>query len=277
MMEVHEPPKQPLIANARMYSVSAAAAAAWRQLLEWVLLQARLPWSVIDHPAPKPLLDLWERDDLGCTLMCGLAHALHFERATPIVAPVVRGARYRGLPIYFTDIAVRKSSPFRALEDTFGARVGYTISGSHSGYVALREHLLPYRQSCGAPLFREVVGPLVSPRGVVDALLADRIDVGPVDSYALGLMRQLEPELAGQLRVVAVTAPAPIPLFVATAPLDERSVRCLRDAFVKAAREPRLQSVLDRLLLDGFAIPSAGDYATFRARSAVSDRYPEAW
>jgi hypothetical protein len=48
----------PLLVNARMYSVSPATAEAWLSLLEWVLRQTRLPWSVIDHPAPKSLTDL---------------------------------------------------------------------------------------------------------------------------------------------------------------------------------------------------------------------------
>ena len=270
-------PDQPLLANARMYSVSPAASAAWRQLLEWVLQEARLPWSVLDHPPPRPMMELWERNDLGCALMCGLVHALWFERAIPIVAPVVRGKRYRGLPIYFTDIVVRDGSPFKTLADTFGNRVGYTIRESQSGYVALREHLLPHRQARGAPLFRDVVGPLVSPRGVVDALLDDRIDVGPIDSYAHDLIREHHPEIARQLRTIDITAPAPVPPFVATAPLDDFVVQRLRGAFARVTSVRTLAPHLDTLLLGEFVAPNIADYDTFRARAAASDRYPDAW
>jgi ABC-type phosphate/phosphonate transport system substrate-binding protein len=269
--------KEHLLANARMYSVSPAVAAAWRELLEWVLAQAELPWSVVDHPAPKPLVELWERPDLGCALMCGLVHTLSFPRATPIAAPVVTQSRYRGLPIYFTDIVVRASSPFETLEDTFGSRVGYTVKDSHSGYVALREHLLPHRLARGAPLYRDVVGSLINPRGVVDALLTGRIDVGPIDSYAHDLMRKAEPRLARELRTVATTAPTPIPMFVATAPLDEVLVQKLQDAFAQVAHADRLVALRDTLLLSKLAVPQTKDYETFHARSAASDRYPDAW
>jgi hypothetical protein len=275
--ELRDLSKENLLANARMYLVSPTVALAWRQLLEWVLAKAELPWSVMDHPAPKPLFELWERHDLGCTLMCGLVYTLSFPHATPVAAPVVARSRYQGLPIYFTDIVVRASAGFETLEDTFGRRVGYTVRDSQSGYVALREHLLPYRQARGVPLYRDVVGPLVSPRGIVDALLDGRIDVGPIDSYAHDLMRNTKPQLARQLRTVATTVPAPIPLFIATAPLEESLVQKLQGAFAQVALADELHALRDMLLLSKFVVPRAEDYETFHARSVASDRYPDPW
>jgi ABC-type phosphate/phosphonate transport system substrate-binding protein len=172
---------------------------------------------------------------------------------------------------------VRANSPFRKLEDTFGARVGYTVRDSQSGYVALREHLTPYRKARGAPLFREVVGPLVSPRGVVDALLDGRIDVGPLDSYAHDLMRRANPQVASELRTIATTAAAPIPLFVATAPLENDTVQRLQAAFVQVAQVDQLQQLRETLLLSKFVVPKVGDYEIFHVRSAASDRYPDVW
>jgi ABC-type phosphate/phosphonate transport system substrate-binding protein len=271
------PSAPPLLVNARMYSVSPVTAEAWSSLLQWVLRQARLPWSVIDYPAPKSLGELWARPDLGCTLMCGLPYALSRKRAIPLAAPIVRAGRYRGRPIYFTDIVVRASSPFTTLEDTFGGRVGYTTKESQSGYVALREHLLPYRQARGSALFAEVIGPLISPRGVVNALLERRIDVGPLDSYAHDLIRHVEPELGARLRTVEVTRPAPIPLFVATAPLTQEQVRDLRAAFLQVAHADELRSVRDTLLLEDFVVPNDDEYRILHERSARSDAYPDEW
>jgi ABC-type phosphate/phosphonate transport system substrate-binding protein len=266
-----------LFANARMYSVAPAVAQAWRELLTWVLARAALPWSVLDYPAPRPLNELWQRDDLGCTMMCGLARAVSFPRTVLIAAPVVDEARYGGAPIYFTDIVVRADSSYGSLEDTFGARVGYTVRDSHSGYVALREHLLPYRLARGAPLYGDVIGPLVSPRAVVEALIAGRIDVGPLDSYAHDLMRANEPQFAAQVRTVATTPAAPIPPFVATAPLAPDAVQNLQAAFAQVSAAPDLQPLRDTLLLAKFVVPRPEDYETFHARSAASERYPDAW
>ncbi len=266
-----------LVANARMYSITPAVAQAWRELLNWVLVRAALPWNVLDYPAPRPLNELWQRNDLGCALMCGLAHAVSFPCAVPIAVPVVDEPRYGGAPIYFTDIVVRADSSYGSLADTFGARVGYTVRDSHSGYVALREHLLPHRLARGAPLYAEVIGSLVTPRAVVEALGDGRIDVGPLDSYAHDLIRANEPQLAARLRTVATTRAAPIPPFVATAPLARDAVQNLQAAFAQVGAAPELQALRGTLRLAKFVVPRPEDYETFHARSADSERYPDAW
>jgi ABC-type phosphate/phosphonate transport system substrate-binding protein len=270
-------PAHELVANARMYSTGHAAAAAWRELLAWVLARAGERWTVLDYPSPLPLPEFWERRDLGCALMCGLPFGLRAERPTAIAAPVVRGARYKDQPIYYTDLIVRTDSPFGSLEDTFGHRAGFTIRDSQSGYVGFRNHLMPFRVASGQPLFREVAGPLGGARQIVDALIEDRIDVGPIDSYFLDLIRHLEPDVGARVRVVASTRSAPVPLFMATAPLQSDTVRRLRDAFWAVADAPDLAHLRDRLLLRRFAPPRETDYDGFAARSLLSDRYPDRW
>ena len=93
----------------------------------------------------------------------------------------------------------------------------YTIGDSHSGFNAVRRHLLRFRSAARPGLYAQSVGPLHTPRRVIDALLADEIDVGPLDGYALDLLRRHEPALAAALKVVATTAPVPTPLLVASA------------------------------------------------------------
>jgi len=277
-MQAGQSRNQPLVANARMYSTGAAQAGdAWTSLLNWVVARADAPLEVLDYPPPKPLDALWARGDLGCTFMCGLPYARDPRPLTPIIAPVVRGARYAGQPIYFTDIVVRTDSPYRSLEDTFGRRVGYTVHHSQSGYVALREHLLPYRLKVGATLYKEVVGPLYGARDVVDALLAGRIDVGPLDSYVLDLVRHLQPDTGAKLRTIATTRAAPIPLFVATAPIGADLVGNLQAAFRSAARAEDLKAERDMLLIADFVIPEREPYQALRARAEAAAAYPDVW
>jgi ABC-type phosphate/phosphonate transport system substrate-binding protein len=269
---------RPLVANARMYSTGAGQAAqAWTTLLRWIVGRVGGEWNVLDYPPPQPLDELWARGDLGCTFMCGLPYALDARRLTPIVAPVVRGERYAGRPIYFTDIIVHRDAPFHRLEDTFGRRAGYTVKHSQSGYVALREHLLPYRLRLGHPLYAKVVGPLGGARDVVDAILAGRIDVGPLDSYVLDLIRHLQPDLAGQVRSIATTRESPIPLFVATGPVEQDLVRKLQDAFAAAMAAEELQSLRDMLLLADFVVPQRARYEILKARAQSASAYPDAW
>lgn len=247
------------IANARMYAATPAARADWRAVLEWTLRTAELDWEIIDYDAPAPLNALWARDDLGATMMCGLPFAKRLPRPMLIAAPVPSPPRYGGRPIYFTDLVVRADSSFRRLEDTFGGVVGYTLPDSMSGCQAMLRHL---RGSSGDRVrpYRCAVGGLLNARGVIDALSAHRIDVGPLDSWYHDLLRRNDPAFAARVRTIEVTASAPIPPLVATATLDVDQVARLRRALLACNRAPELADALDRLLLKGFAVPPDVDY-----------------
>jgi ABC-type phosphate/phosphonate transport system substrate-binding protein len=266
-----------MLANARMYSVNAVAAAAWRELLGRVLRRADLTWEIVEHPAPAPMEALWTRDDLGAALMCGLPFSLRTPRPQLIAAPVPSPPRYRGRPCYMTDLAVRADSPFRNLEDTFGARIGYTVADSQSGYYAVRHFLAPYQRERAGALYRHVSGGLLNARGVIDALAAGNIDVGPLDSYSHDLLAHLEPDYAAQVRVIATSTATPIPAFVATGPLADGELARLRRAFIDAGADPELTGARATLLLSGFALPDPADYALLKARHDALNAAPEVW
>lgn len=268
-----------LIANARMYSTTSREANdAWMALLRWVVAHAGGTWQVMEYPATAALDDLWARNDLGCTFMCGLPYIWDSRDLIPIAAPVVRGERYGRRPVYFTDIVVRRDAPYRTLEDTFGSRLGYTVKHSQSGYMALREHLLPYRQQLGHSPYREIVGPLGGARDVIEALLDDRIDVGPMDGYVLDLVKNLRPDLAAQLRVIETTTRAsPIPLFIATAQIDRSLAGKLQAAFAAAVTAEELQPQRDALLIADFVVPHRSDYEELRERAQAASAYPDVW
>jgi ABC-type phosphate/phosphonate transport system substrate-binding protein len=248
------------IANARMYSATPSVRQDWRELLQWTLARAGLDWPVIDHDPPAPLAALWARDDLGLAMMCGLPFSQRGVRPTIVAAPVPSPARYAHRPTYFTDIVVAAESRHQRLEDTFGGTVGYTLADSMSGGVAFRNQLAPYRARRGARLYARAVDNLINARGVIEALAAGTIDVGPLDSYYHDLLRANEPALAGKVRVIASSEAMPIPPLVATAPLAAPQLQALRDALRQAGVADELGPLRARLLLSGFAVPEASDY-----------------
>ena len=248
------------VANARMYSATSSVKADWKQLLAWVLKQANLPWEVIDYDAPAPLSVLWARKDLGLAMMCGLPFAQRPERPTLIAAPVPSPARYAGKPVYFTDIVVRADSPHRTLGDTFGGVIGYTLADSMSGGVALRCHLEGFRNFQRLRIYRKTVGGFVNARNVIEALVAGKIDAGPLDSYYHDLLKRNDPAFAAQVRLVASTAAVPIPPLVATTKLLDAELSLLRAALLAVSNTPELALVLERLQLSGFAIADPRSY-----------------
>ncbi len=265
-----------LIVNARMYAVTPDVAADWRTLFARVADEAGVALTYLDHVAPAPLEDLWSRDDLGAVFMCGFPFASAEPQPQLLAAPVPLSPRYCGEPGYCTDFVVREDRPFRTLQDCFGGRIGWTVHHSQSGYNAVRYHLYRLQQHSregrGKPLFTEWVGPLVTPRAVVDAVLAGRIDVGPLDSLVRDLLERHEPATMARLRTVGSTAMTPVPPLIASRGVSIEAVRRLREALLSCGNDPRLRPVLDRLGLRGFAAVAPEDYAVLlrHAREAES-------
>jgi hypothetical protein len=128
-----------------------------------------------------------------------------------------------------------------------GGVLGYTLEDSMSGCVAFRRHLHGFRGS-REPLYRKALGGPANARNIIDALAAGTIDVGPLDSYYHDLLRKNDPEFAARVRVIATTAPAPIPPLIATA-----------------------------RLAPAFVVPREADYDLFDGILAVSREYEGIW
>lgn len=260
-----------MIANARMYSLNAATASAWRTLLEWVVARAGVDCQVIDYPAPQPLADLWARADLGCVFMCGYPYARSSPRPTLLAAPVPDGAGFGSEPVYWTDVVVRADSPIQQLSDALGRRFAYTTPDSQSGYQAPRALLAPMANAHDGRLFAATVGPLLTPRRVINAVIAGDADAGPLDSYAHRLLQATEPSLALRLRVIAATAPTAIPPLVASPGISVEDAARLADALLAVHESAWLAPIRATLCLEGFARVPAARYDELVARADAAD------
>ena len=260
-----------LVANARMYSVTPAVKAAWQTLLGWVAQASGVPLAYVDHAPPAPLEALWARPDLGAAFMCGFPFAAAVPRPQLLAAPVPAPPHYQGKPVYCTDFIVRADRPFMRLSETFGGRLGWTVVHSQSGYNAVRHHLLGR-----ADARFEWIGPLVTPRRVIEALLSGAIDVGPLDSYVHDLLKRHDPEFAAKLHTVESTAMTPIPPLIASPATDEDAAARLRAALLSCHAEPALAPTLDTLLLLRFAEVAPADYQPLllQAEHADAGRVP---
>ena len=256
-----------LAANARMYAVNPAVEEAWRRLFDEVSRAADIPLRYVEHPAPKPLDELWARDDLGLAFMCGWPFAHSYPEVQPVAAPVPAEPRLGGGARYRTDLVVDATGRFRTLAETFGGRIGWTAEHSQSGYHAVRGHLAELRGGAGqGDPYSAWLGPLLTPRRVVEAVLVGEVEVGPLDGYWHELLKAHEPETARRLRVVASTEPRPMPLLVAAAGIDAAIVARLREALVSLRAS---SETLASLRLSGFAPANRADYDVLRVSGAA--------
>jgi ABC-type phosphate/phosphonate transport system substrate-binding protein len=272
-----------------MYAVSPAAAAAWRRLLSAICATAGVPVTVIDHPAPAPLEELWRRTDQGAVFMCGLPFSRTEPRPVLIAAPVPSPSDFNGRAEYWSDLVVRADSGFTAVEDTFGGRLAFTVPHSQSGCVAALSHFMAaHREAPTAlPLFGEIIAPTITPLGALNAVIGGAADLAPIDSYAFRLLQEYRPDLTSQVRVVARTTPTPIPPlvasraelsvpqagFAATGFGSQGFAGTLAAVFTEAHRSAPLTALMEPLLLRRFVRPDPEAYDILRLGFEAALRY----
>jgi ABC-type phosphate/phosphonate transport system substrate-binding protein len=249
------------IMNAGMYAVTPEVETGWRTLVENVARDARVALTYVPDLAAQPLDELCTREDLGAVHMCGYTIALKRAPVIPIAAPIPSAVWAAGRAVYRSDLIVRQDAPYRTLEDTFGARAGWTVTHSQSGFNAFRHHLLAYRTAQRSALYGEMVGNLATTRNVLDSVREGRIDVGPVDAYWHMLIARHTPQLTAGIRVLTSTEVTPMPPFVAAVGAPADMVRRLRAAFTGAALQPWFKPLGDLLLIEGFAEVDAASFA----------------
>jgi ABC-type phosphate/phosphonate transport system substrate-binding protein len=181
-------------------------------------------------------------------------------------------AQYGGKSVYMSYIAVRADSPFACIEDTFGKTAGYTLKDSQSGYFAFRHYLLEHFGRDDQ--YARIVGGLMNPRGIVQALADARIDVGPLDSYVFDLIRATDPGFAAQVKIIATTDTTPMPCIAGAPDMDAAALARLRRAFFAAAAEPALAACRDTLLIAGFIVPDPADYGIQDGRAIRVEAAP---
>jgi phosphonate transport system substrate-binding protein len=195
-----------------------------------------------------------------------------------LAAPILRGSRYRGQPVYFSDVVVRADSPYASFDDLRGTRWAYNEPYSHSGFVVVLYELA--RLGKGT----DFVGQAVEAGFHDEALqmiLAGRADWAAIDSQVLALWLRGRPALRRKLRTVAVLGPSTVQPVVASARrLNRRALDAVREALVTLDRDPVARPILHAAGIERFVAIEAGDYEDIRAKlAAVADAglLPDGW
>jgi phosphonate transport system substrate-binding protein len=147
--------------------------------------------------------------------ICGLPYVHKIDRAGVqielLVAPVMANARYKGRPVYFSDVIVHSESNFTTFADLRGRRWAYNEPNSHSGYNLTRFMLAKMGEFDD---FFEHVTEAGSHQAALQLLLDGKIDGTSIDSTVLEIELRHKPDLSTHLRKLATWGPSPIPPWV---------------------------------------------------------------
>src|SRR5262249_2473588 len=179
-------------------------------------------------------------DDLGndfdLAFVCGLAYVVWGTETEPLVAPVLTDERYKGEPIYFSDVVVRRDSRFHSFADLRNTTWVYNEPYSQSGSGIVRFHLA--RSGYGPSFFRREME-AGSHEAALHLVAEGEADVAAIDSHVLATLLSSQPRLDGRLRIIHTLGPSPIQPLVAARHLPEVLKTAVRSALVDLANNPK--------------------------------------
>jgi phosphonate transport system substrate-binding protein len=206
-----------------------------------------------------------ERDENEVCFVCSLPYVAWERRgldlAVPVAAPVLRGERYEGRPIYFSDVIVHRDSPLRSFLDLRGRSWAYNEPLSHSGYGITRYHLAQLGETSG--FFGNVVEAGFH-QEAIRMVARGEIDGAAIDSQVLAIELRDHPDLGEQLRVVDALGPSTIqPVAVSRrVPTDLRDA--IRDVLLTMADDPGVRQRLAGSLVERFVAVGPKSYDDIR-------------
>jgi phosphonate transport system substrate-binding protein len=204
--------------------------------------------------------------------VCGLAYVELVRRwpglLVPLAAPILRGERYEGKAVYFSDVIVHRNSPFKSFRDLRGCSWCYNEKLSQSGFGITRYHLASMNETLC--YFGKVITTGYHQRSIrlVSSGLADATSV---DSQVLTLALVRRPELASQLRIIDSLGPSTIQPIVASRRLPKNLRRDMRAALTEMHQDPQARERLSEGLIDRFVPVSDGSYNDIRLMQATAD------
>lgn len=214
----------------------------------------------------------FERGEVDVGFICGLPYVQLMRSSDPpvelLAAPVLQGERYGGLPIYFSDVVVRRDSPYRAFAELRGCAWAYNDRDSHSGYNITRYTLVRMGETHG--FFDRVVEAGFHQEAL--RMVADgRVDASAIDSQVLAIELREHPDIAERVRIIDTLGPASIQPVVAARHVSDMLKGELREVLCTMGDDPSARGMLDYGFVARFAPVVDADYDDIRGMVAAAE------
>jgi phosphonate transport system substrate-binding protein len=220
-----------------------------------------IPWEERER-----LFDLGEIEILW---LCGLPYVHKADLAQDsmeiLAVPVPAGRRYGARPVYFSDVVVRTSSPFRSFMDLRGGSWAYNEPRSHSGFNVVRSYLAQLGENSG---FFGAVYQSGAHTASLEMVLSREVDWAAIDSTVLEWSEARYAGLMDQIRVIDSLGPSPIPPWVVSKRIPAFLRMELRALLLGMERDPAARPILEHGRIARFVAAQDSDYDPIRCMAA---------
>ncbi|MDH5485217.1 MAG: PhnD/SsuA/transferrin family substrate-binding protein [Gammaproteobacteria bacterium] len=201
--------------------------------------------------------------DIG--FICGLPYVIKHDQPQPaielLLAPIMKDAKYKNKPIYYSYIIAHKDSRFERFADTRGSRFVFNDEISNSGYNMPRAHLIDSGETSG--FFGETIRS-GSHEESIRMVALGKADISAVDSLVYDYDLINNPAHVKQTKIIKTLGPAGIPPIVVSAQTPLGLRQKIRDILIEMKNDAVGRAILDRALVDRFAPVDDSNYDSIR-------------
>lgn len=236
-----------------------------RRLARYLAKRLNTPCVCVEDVAWPERYRLIDSGDIGIGWICGLPYVWRADLPEAgielLAAPVMAGQRYGARPCYFSDVVVRRDSPWQRLSDLGGASWAYNEPGSHSGYNMVRFALA--EMGVDGRFFRRVIAS-GSHMNSLTLIRRGEVDASAIDSTVWEWACQTRPWLCQHLRVIETLGPSPSPPLVIQQHLPPDLKTRIRQLLCQMHKEQEGKEILASGRVSRFTAVTNQDYDPIR-------------
>jgi phosphonate transport system substrate-binding protein len=211
--------------------------------------------------------------DIHVGWICGLPYVIEAgnkeSKIELLAAPVMRGKRYSGNPVYFSDVVVKAESQVSEFGGLRGKTWAYNEPHSHSGYNITRFMLAT--KNLDVSFFGRTIE-AGSHERALHLLLRGSVDATALDSTVLETELRWHPELEGKIRILESWGPSPIPPWVINRRVDKKLAVDLRAALTSLHTTSYGNELLMSADVQKFVAVEDSDYDEIRRMYLAAQR-----
>lgn len=231
----------------------------YQQLQGYIQKKLGRPVQLVDRENYDEMNNLLETGGVDIAFVCA---GPYVEGKTKFNLELLAMPLVKGQPIYYSYILAHKDSAISSFKELRGKTFAFTDPKSNSGKL-VPTYMLAKMKETPETYFSRVEFTYGHDKSI-KAVAEKIVDGAAVDSLIWEYTALKKPEITGQTKIIAKSAPYGIPPVVVRAGLDPEIKRNVKEILLGAANDPEGKEILKGMMIDSFIAGNDKNYDTIR-------------